>query len=523
MINSIKFQLTFGVGLLLIAIMASIPLISSKVEISTTSAFNTQSEKEQLSLLSSLSETQKEGLIAWMRPWYSDKLIFNLLPSSFDEKKWEASLLGIGNQISVKYGVERIMTFDEDLKLINDYKAEPKSKKVDTNTESFQSLLKLAEEDDAISRGIIQDAQGIPSIVIISPIEHEASEVAFYQAFVINLKPLLKTYQKSTTYSSLFQVKGQNITLKTDKKITGLLNTVEVDGLVNFEQGNYLKRTINLPGSLLGEGVDLVVFVLVTDLIKEFSNTKKTVMNILLAIFVISVGSLVALVFFLLNPLNLILNISRKVSTGDYSIRSDIKSKSEIGVLSNSFNDMLSQIERKDLNMSSLLDGLTVGVFDFNKDGAISKERSQETNNLFSGMDSINTLGSFFSRYDDTVETDDALGLLFDPDSLIDFNSLVEGIFPLRLYLERDEGETTHIKLDYSPIYKDKLLIKVIVIAEDITKQVTAERSSLYQIERVKRITAASSNIDSYMEEISVIISLFEMTIPRLQERWPVL
>lgn len=513
MIHSIKTKFILGVSLLVILIVASIPFISKTVESLTTEAFNIQSKKEQINLLHSLSNTQKEGLIAWMRPWYSDETLAPLVSEELNIKKWEGSLLGIGNQISVKFGVDRILTFDEDLVILNNYKVDPKASKIDIEDNNFTKILKLSDEDDAISRGIINLKNGEPAIVLVFPIEHEESETSFYQAFVINLLPLLKIYKQSTTYSSYFKYNDQNIILKSDKDIASMMNIEPTGKYVSYKEDSFFKRTIALPEELLGKNIELVVFVKVTDLIKDFKNTESIIMKVLGGIFLISIPFLFGLVFFLLKPLNVILNVSEKVSEGDYGVRSSINSKSEIGILSDSFNGMLGQIELKDGNMRSLLNGLTVGVFDFDQAGSISSERSKQTNVLFDSMDQVHTLDNFFKNYECKSDTTLALKLLFDPTSLLDFSSLVSGLLPTRMKLVNKRNKEVHIKLEYSPIYVNDVLVKVIVIAEDISKQVRAETASAYQKERVGRIATASINVDGFMEEVEALSELYEENI----------
>ena len=211
-----------------------------------------------------------------------------------------------------------------------------------------------------------------------------------------------------------------------------------------------------------------------------------------------------------------------EIGKGDYTKRVKVFGEtSEIAILGRSFNAMLDQVDEKDRNMKSLLDGLNTAVFSFDKNGNISSEKSKATDKIFEAFES-NTMIDFFKTYKgvDPDLTKQSLQLLWDPEMTLDFDSLVAGVLPSEISLPLDSAHPIqYISINYRQ-HNDQhgKLEKIIVLAEDITEKVSSQKNSAIQSDRVERITKASNNSDIYIESKANFAGLIESSLLLLKK-----
>lgn len=323
-----------------------IPYVSKKIEKRTISSFEKKNKTEQVNLLESIIYQQRESLISWIRPWLRDENLEPLTKKKVLVSNWENSLLGIGNQISVKFGVERILAFNEDLKLLSDYRLERNLRNNISDNNDFRELLLKTKDDDAITSGVYRSGDYERKFVVIIPVEHEESEKTFFLTYMIDSRSTLKEFKHSVKYTSVFAYYKNLVHLDED---TDFLEDVAKskhakDGIINYNDQLISKRVIKLPNSLIGKDATLQVYVDVTSLIKELNSTKTLVITAISVIVLISLIIFFFMIHFLLKPLDEIVKTSRDVSYGNYDTRCNIKSRNEIGELAKSIDDMLDKI-----------------------------------------------------------------------------------------------------------------------------------------------------------------------------------
>lgn len=117
--------------------------------------------------------------------------------------------------------------------------------------------------------------------------------------------------------------------------------------VVSNEQELFTVDGIQYVSSVVPIGINnwKLVAITQTNLDKELSNIRNRILTILF--FTIALGILMSLILSgnLLKPLRTLIKITEKVSEGDFKVRSITKSNDEFSVLSDSFNNMLGDIE----------------------------------------------------------------------------------------------------------------------------------------------------------------------------------
>lgn len=240
------------------------------------------------------------------------------------------------------------------------------------------------------------------------------------------------------------------------------------------------------------------------------TNLKRTLLIVVICL-IVSFALSAIVSYMIIIPLFRLKNVCRRVGEGDYSVRSQIESSDEFGTLSQSLNSMLNTIQDKTESISSLLSSLPFGLFYFDENGLISKERSQSTDLIFPKFSQYVTLKDFFQENQCSYQkSDDILRAVFQ--DLLPFNSAVF-LFPDLIKSDRI------IQLSYKPKYgPDKKLEKVILLAEDITEKMKAQDESRILTERVERVSRISSDIAGFKEFLSAARELFSsVTAPGIQ------
>tara|TARA_R110000868_G_scaffold80095_7_gene227829 strand:- start:2861 stop:5089 length:2229 start_codon:yes stop_codon:yes gene_type:complete len=230
-------------------------------------------------------------------------------------------------------------------------------------------------------------------------------------------------------------------------------------------------------------------------------------------IILVSVCAALAIIFsivmslIIVSPLVKLKDACKEIGDGDFSTRAPIEAKDEVGRLAFSFNQMLDVIEEKDNNINSLLTALPFGLFYFDDAGAISQERSQSTLKLFKDFDQYKTIIDFFNAHEVKTEmTEKIVNIIFK--NQLPFESAVN-LLPRRI-VTRVGDKQSQIELSFKKkLTSDNKVEKVIVIAEDITKEVEALAKNQTLTEKVGRVSKASEDIESFREFLQAANQLF--------------
>lgn len=220
--------------------------------------------------------------------------------------------------------------------------------------------------------------------------------------------------------------------------------------------------------------------------------------------------------YLVISPLLKLQNVCKKVGLGDYNVRSDITSKDEMGTLASAFNSMLETIHEKDENISSLLSALPFGLFYFDSEGKISKERSTRTDLIFPNFSSFSSIYEFYDSFKfNTKQIRSILNAAFG--ELLDFESAVY-LFPRTITVFDSAGNRT-IDLSFKPKYGKKTkLERIIVIAEDVTEKNQAIARNQELTERVERISKISNDIPGFKDFLPAANLLFQKIITAISD-----
>ncbi len=241
-----------------------------------------------------------------------------------------------------------------------------------------------------------------------------------------------------------------------------------------------------------------------------------TIAGILLAFFLAM--SLLRLVG---QPISKLTEVCRMIVSGDHSARAEINRVSEIKVMADSFNHMLDELQRKDSNIKSLLNGIPSAVFFFDANGEISKEKSLATDLIFSELKNQTNIKQFYNYYSGSHSEDiqELITLFWNDEQLISFDSL-SAMLPKNIVIEKNDKSKKYIELDYqSEKNQNDKLSRVIVIGADKTNEVLSALESKSKTEFVQRISFVGQNLSDYLTVFSDLDQLWNNNIKQLNKK----
>lgn len=250
----------------------------------------------------------------------------------------------------------------------------------------------------------------------------------------------------------------------------------------------------------------------------EETNEKNLKILKIISILSTALGLFLAIVlsFLIISPLKKLTKVTEAVDEGDYTQRSGVKSRDEFGVLSRSLNQMLDTIHRKDKSMETLLNSLPFGLFYFDKEGAISKERSPETDKVFENFSEHKTIFDFYEFYG---ENRDSIASVLDAtySGMLPFESSVY-LFPSQLSFDSDSNKKNKkVRLEFRPDYdSNDELLRIIMIATDITALEKEKLEKIRLNEKVKRIASASGDKNGFARFTAEAKKLLASTLESL-------
>ncbi len=226
----------------------------------------------------------------------------------------------------------------------------------------------------------------------------------------------------------------------------------------------------------------------------------------LLALFAgITAGSAFLLVLVVrrqvVSPVSALVNAARRVGMGDYKARVEVSSGDEIGVLSRAFNSMGEAIaDREDKleaatrSLRDLFEAMQQIIIAFDVNGRIEGEASRAALKTFGGASlvgkDVRTL-LYPSRRTHAVEAtafNEWLAVAFDlpGDQWAD----VAALAPTEITLEKTDGTHT-LEVEFRPILKGDRVIRVMLLASDVTEERALKKSMRDQREEHDRRMSA--------------------------------
>lgn len=229
-------------------------------------------------------------------------------------------------------------------------------------------------------------------------------------------------------------------------------------------------------------------------------------------------------------PLGVLTEASKKIASGDYSVRCEVKSRDEIEVLGEAFNGMVSdlseshrhlaelnhtleqkveartaELSTRNRDMRLVLDNVTQGLVTLSKDGIVSSERSAVLESWF-GKPSD---GQTFWEYIGAASSDFAGWFKLTHDDLL------EDIMPAELVVEQMPRRLTSwgriYKFAYSLIMnEDGTRAGLLVVIDDITASEASARKEAEQREIMRLFEGVTADREGFLNAFAEASRLVE-------------
>jgi len=302
-------------------------------------------------------------------------------------------------------------------------------------------------------------------------------------------------------------------------------NTPRYVELLNSREVEYFFPILNLPECRTCHGTESFVRgvahykVSVDEIFNQISSSRN-----MLTVFFLITGSVIAFILIwmmqriVVKPVILLGSVVSKVGDGNLDVRTNIKSKDELGLLGTKLNEMISglkekrelelenrEIETRNRENKKYLDNINEGLLLLNPDLTISKQYSKFVTVLFNREDITGLKLSEFIYLDsvnfqeEQKELDQFVTMVFekiktDMEMILSINPL----FNKKIQVTNSNGVKSDIIIDahFQRIFNQDKVENVMVIFEDRTKIINIELE----------LEEARKKSQSELEQIAVIL-----------------
>lgn len=214
----------------------------------------------------------------------------------------------------------------------------------------------------------------------------------------------------------------------------------------------------------------------------------------------------------------------------DFTIRAEKVSKDELGMLTDAFNEMLSGIQARDVELEShrhnlegmieartaqlrerndamrvVLDNVEEGLATIHLDGTLAAETSASFARWFGAPAEGATIGSHMSCVNENVSLAFKLG----------WDAVMEDFLPWELTLEQMPRNVQlngrHFKVHYRPLLSGEKLTGALMVAADVTEALERERHAREQQEALRvfeQIMQDRHGFTEFMNEVDRLVTL---------------
>ena len=204
----------------------------------------------------------------------------------------------------------------------------------------------------------------------------------------------------------------------------------------------------------------------------------------------------------------------------DFSVRAEKVSGDELGLLTDSFNEMVGAIEARDEELASyradlerrveartrdldarnvamrlVLDNVDQGFVTIDRDGTLQSERSQAFDRFFEVPEPGTKIWDHLERQAESF------GILLE----MGWEAVLDGVLPLDLCIDQlprrlQTMTDRHFDMDYRPIMNRKELDKALVIFTDVTAAVARERQRAEESETIAIFEGVTKDRAAFMD-----------------------
>lgn len=296
------------------------------------------------------------------------------LVTILDDKvtQWKTSLSLLSSTDMVQtFNIDEIKKFtgenkaifsDFDFFLVADKEGNYKSTQgLSGNIKDRDYFPKTMQGETVVSEAVISKSTGRPIIVVATPIKDEAGNIIGLFGGAVNLENFTNTVNAEklgdTGYAYMINKEGfimahpnKEFILKENFLKNENESLVEITKkMIQGEQGtahytfNKQKKIASYEG-LQTNGWSIAMTTTTSEVTKDIAKLGNTVIFIGLIILAAIAVTIYFLVSWVIKPISKMVDVTKVVAAGDLKMKVDIKSKDELGMLANHFNNMIENI-----------------------------------------------------------------------------------------------------------------------------------------------------------------------------------
>ncbi len=349
-LNSIFFKIAVVMIIVAFLLIIAVPSILKELEEVTTSLIINTLSEEQEYLFNEILENTSESLFYGAAPFVLKQ---EVLSSREQIEEWEGLLLGIGNSLNRQNGLIRIMTFDLSGKIIHNYSIDDSIPQFDHQQAWISTIITQCLETESSSESVVMSLNNKPYWGTCLLSEDMDEEVSNAHLFILDYKKILEKL-KNTTGNDIAIKIGSNIIhnnldsnfIQSIFKDSRTLLATDSEGK---EQHYIISKSALVNKHIMTDNKEqnrLIFFIKSQKIHTSFQRITDNLQYIMTLIIVLSSLLLLLAIYYLLRPMKKVSKIAQAVSSGNYDIRLNYKSRDEIGTVMGTIDNMLDKIQQ---------------------------------------------------------------------------------------------------------------------------------------------------------------------------------
>ena len=346
-LNSVFFKIMAAMIIVSFFAFMFMPLIIEELKKATTGIVIDSLSEDQEYLFKEIRGNIKESIGISAQPFVLKQ---EIIATREQIEEWEGLLLGIGNSLNRQYGLIRIMSFDLSGRMIHDYGIDDDMPRFDPQQHAIKILLSQCLETESSSERVVASLKNSPYWGLCFLSEDKDAEVSNAHLFILDYKKILTKIKTTTGMDIAIQMGNSIIYNNLGKEFVDSIIKNQKTLLVTDSEGrdqHYIIGTSTLINryNLTEKPVKLIFFVNSERIYTSFQTITTNLKYIILLVTVLSALLILATIYYFLRPMKGVTEIAQAVSNGDYSVRLNHKSRDEIGMVTNTIDNMLDKIQ----------------------------------------------------------------------------------------------------------------------------------------------------------------------------------
>ena len=323
-------------------------LVSSNFQKMILIQTESHSSSLQRNIFVSHIESQRSKITFMFKYFIGRNKSFSIENQNFDRLEWEASLRLFMNSMKESYGLTRVVTFNEDAKLLSDYALNESIRSSYTDKSVYKefAVRSIAEDSQVFKYKEIKLKNGNLEhrFFLTLLIENEFNGELLCILLEINSHSLLKNFSRFYGHSSRLEIgkKAKN-------------------DLYDYRDGNkyFIDRTSLVAESSFPSDAKIISRIESSELSTILQSEKKKIIYLSLILVLITIICLLYITYLYLHPMKKVLKIIEDVKQSDYERKDVFNGNSEIDELGLQLQEMLQVIDDSIIERKNLLESRT--------------------------------------------------------------------------------------------------------------------------------------------------------------------